>query len=205
MADSKSLHNYTLSPGWTREEVDILKIALMKFGIGKWKKIQKSGCLPSKTISQMNLQTQRVLGQQSLAEFMGLHGPEIQRKNNFIINTGNNLTQLEKEKRLKLNKQKYGLELTYIKSLRLPKPVNNKKEVVLSIDQIFNAKSNFSVVEKLKHLEGLKISLEHKLYQIEKKRHIKEMRKLYKPLDQAIVLAKINGGQAYEYVETVDL
>jgi len=41
MADSKSLHNYTLSPGWTREEVDILKIALMKFGIGKWKKIQK--------------------------------------------------------------------------------------------------------------------------------------------------------------------
>ena len=41
VADSKSLHNYTLSPGWTVAEVDILKIALMKFGIGKWKKIQK--------------------------------------------------------------------------------------------------------------------------------------------------------------------
>ena len=41
IADSKSLHNYTLSPGWTKEDVDILKIALMKFGIGKWKKIQK--------------------------------------------------------------------------------------------------------------------------------------------------------------------
>ena len=41
MTDSKSLHNYTLSPGWTKEEVDILKIALMKLGIGKWKKIQK--------------------------------------------------------------------------------------------------------------------------------------------------------------------
>jgi hypothetical protein len=39
IADSKSLHNYTLSPGWTKEEVDILKITLMKFGIGKWKKI----------------------------------------------------------------------------------------------------------------------------------------------------------------------
>lgn len=63
IADSKSLHNYTLSPGWTKEEVEVLKIALMKFGIGKWKKIQKyysymkyhllnrSGCLPSKTIS----------------------------------------------------------------------------------------------------------------------------------------------------------
>ena len=41
IADSKSLHNYTMSPGWTRDEVDILKIALQKFGIGKWKKIQK--------------------------------------------------------------------------------------------------------------------------------------------------------------------
>ena len=41
VADSKSLHNYTISPGWTSDDVDILKIALMKFGIGKWKKIQK--------------------------------------------------------------------------------------------------------------------------------------------------------------------
>lgn len=39
IADSKSLHNYTLSPGWTKKEVEILKVALMKFGIGKWKKI----------------------------------------------------------------------------------------------------------------------------------------------------------------------
>ena len=39
IADSKSLHNYTLSPGWTHTDVEILKIALMKFGIGKWKKI----------------------------------------------------------------------------------------------------------------------------------------------------------------------
>ena len=37
VADSKSLHNYTLSPGWSKKEVEILKIALMKFGIGKWK------------------------------------------------------------------------------------------------------------------------------------------------------------------------
>ena len=37
VTDSKSLHNYTLSPGWSKKEVEILKIALMKFGIGKWK------------------------------------------------------------------------------------------------------------------------------------------------------------------------
>ena len=115
MAESKSLHNYTLSPGWTEEEVQTLSIALMKFGIGKWKKIQASGCLPSKTISQMNLQTQRLLGQQSLAEFMGLHvnlehvradnctknGPGVIRKNKFIINTGNNLTVKEREEKRK--------------------------------------------------------------------------------------------------------
>ncbi len=73
ISDSKSLWNYTLSPGWTNEEVDVLKIALMKYGIGKWKRIKRTNCLPGKTIAQMNLQTQRLLGQQSLAEFMGLH------------------------------------------------------------------------------------------------------------------------------------
>ena len=41
VADSSSLHNYTLSPGWTRAEVMVLELALMKFGIGKWTKIQK--------------------------------------------------------------------------------------------------------------------------------------------------------------------
>jgi len=39
IADSKSLHNYTLSPGWSANEVVILKMALMKFGIGRWKAI----------------------------------------------------------------------------------------------------------------------------------------------------------------------
>jgi len=70
---SKSLWNYTLSPGWRTEEVHILKLALMKFGIGKWKKIVKSKCLAGKSIGQIYMQTQRLLGQQSLGDFMGLH------------------------------------------------------------------------------------------------------------------------------------
>ena len=37
--ESKSLWNYSLSPGWTLEEVKVLKLALMKFGIGKWTKL----------------------------------------------------------------------------------------------------------------------------------------------------------------------
>ena len=73
VAHSRSLWNCALAPGWTVQEVEILKIALMKFGIGRWKAIERSECLPTKNISQMYLQTQRLVGQQSLAEFMGLH------------------------------------------------------------------------------------------------------------------------------------
>lgn len=63
---SKSLWNYTLSPGWKTEEVHVLRLALQKFGIGKWKKILESKCLPGKSIGQIYMQTQRLMGQQSL-------------------------------------------------------------------------------------------------------------------------------------------
>jgi hypothetical protein len=51
----------------------VLKLALMKFGVGKWTRIEKSKVLPTKSIQQCYLQTQRLMGQQSLAGFMGLH------------------------------------------------------------------------------------------------------------------------------------
>jgi hypothetical protein len=44
-----------------------LKLALEKFGIGRWVQIVDSGVLPGKLIQQLNGQTQRLLGQQSLA------------------------------------------------------------------------------------------------------------------------------------------
>ena len=95
----------------------------MKFGIGRWQTIIKLGCLPSKTISQMNIQTQRLLGQQSIAEFMGLHvnldqvfienmkktGPEVHRKNNFIINMGDTMTKAAREQKIAENKARYSL------------------------------------------------------------------------------------------------
>lgn len=107
---SKSLWNYTLSPGWKPEEVNILKKAIQRFGVGKWKKIINSKCLPGKSIGQIYMQTQRLLGQQSLAEFMGLHlnleavfsdnmkKVGVTRKNNFIINTNDNLTKDDKKR-----------------------------------------------------------------------------------------------------------
>ena len=59
-----------------------------------------------------------------------------------------------------MNKQKYGLSMAEIKALKVPKLTHGgvkgtKNAVVLSIEQIFNEKSKFSVVEKIVHLERL--------------------------------------------------
>ena len=39
--ESRTLWNHALAPGWTHQEAEILKIALMKFGFGKWKMIEQ--------------------------------------------------------------------------------------------------------------------------------------------------------------------
>jgi hypothetical protein len=130
---SKSLWNYTLSPGWKAEEVQVLRLALMKFGIGKWKRIVESKCLPGKSIGQIYMQTQRLVGQQSLGEFMGLHvrledvfgdnmkRVDVVRKNNFIVNTNDNPNKDERKRRIEENKLKYGLKPDEISDIRLPK------------------------------------------------------------------------------------
>eukprot|EP01120_Amphizonella_sp_Union-15-10_P017200 TRINITY_DN9485_c0_g1_i1.p1 TRINITY_DN9485_c0_g1~~TRINITY_DN9485_c0_g1_i1.p1 ORF type:complete len:184 (+),score=26.58 TRINITY_DN9485_c0_g1_i1:57-608(+) len=129
--DSPSLWNCSLSPGWKREDLQILRLALMKFGVGAWTKIVKSGCLPGKTPAQLNLQTQRLMGQQSIGEFMGIHldpnviyernanKTEVVRKNGCIINTGNNPTAKERAIKIQKNKEKYGLSSEIIESIEL--------------------------------------------------------------------------------------
>jgi hypothetical protein len=64
--------NFTPSPGWTKEELHILRLCLMRFGVGQWLQILNTGLLPGKLIQQLNGQTQRLLGQQSLAACSGL-------------------------------------------------------------------------------------------------------------------------------------
>ena len=72
IGDARSLWNFTPSPGWTKDEANALRLCLMKFGVGMWVQIVDSGVLPGKQIQQLNGQTQRLLGQQSLAEFTRL-------------------------------------------------------------------------------------------------------------------------------------
>jgi hypothetical protein len=142
--DSTSLWNYTLSPGWTQEESELLRRAVIYFGIGNWASIIQSGCLPLKTNAQMNLQLQRMLGQQSTVEFKGLHidpivigeknsriqGPEVKRKNNCIVNTGSmvicdwmmwvdKLSREEIKSRIQENKETYELPESEWKAIQV--------------------------------------------------------------------------------------
>jgi|LauGreDrversion4_2_1035121.scaffolds.fasta_scaffold337207_1 hypothetical protein len=45
---SMSAWNYTWAPGWTEQDVKVLKLAVTKFGIGRWKELEASKCLPGK-------------------------------------------------------------------------------------------------------------------------------------------------------------
>ncbi|KAJ3006400.1 UNVERIFIED_CONTAM: hypothetical protein HDU68_004090 [Siphonaria sp. JEL0065] len=116
--DSPSLWNTSVNQGWSTPEEDILCKALMKFGVGNWRAILDSNCLPGKNPAQMYLQTQRILGQQSISEFTGLHVDcraigtfnksriDVVRKNRLITNAGVKLTREELSKKVKLNKEK---------------------------------------------------------------------------------------------------
>ncbi|ORX79686.1 hypothetical protein BCR32DRAFT_281187 [Anaeromyces robustus] len=157
--DSTSLWNCTLSPGWTQEESDILRDALIYYGIGNWKDIIEHGCLPDKTNAQMNLQLQRMLGQQSTAEFQNLHidpyvigkinsqkqGPNIRRKNGFIINTGGKLSREDIRRKIQENKENYELPKEEWSKIVLP-----NREVVIKnkVQEAINEKR-----EKLNKLE----------------------------------------------------
>ncbi|KAJ2810622.1 hypothetical protein FBU31_007949 [Coemansia sp. 'formosensis'] len=83
----------------------------------------------------MNLQTQRMLGQQSTAEFNGLHidtlrvgelnslkqGDDIKRKNNCIVNTGGKLGRDEVEKRRIKHREMFEVEEKVWKNIVLPR------------------------------------------------------------------------------------
>jgi hypothetical protein len=143
---------------------------LQKFGIGRWKKIQESGCLPGKSIGQIYMQTQRLVGQQSLAEFMGLHldlesifqdnmqKKGVARKNNTIVNNGDNQTKDERKRLIAENQQLYGLSEECVKAIRLPK---SRQLRLLPLDQLDSVM--LPTIEKLEHLREWRREIERKL------------------------------------------
>jgi len=130
-----------------------------------------------------------------------IQGPGILRKNNFIINTGDNLTANERQKRINLNKAKYGLSESEVKALKLPKGVPQKKgQTVLTMDQILNPKNNFSTVEKLAHFDTLERAILKKLEYIESKREEAEN---CRPCGIVVVLKKDEFDEGYEIDEVI--
>lgn len=79
----------------------------------------------------------------------------------------------------------------------------------MSMEQIFNPKNNFSVVEKLHHLAILKSALETKQRKIQKTKTQQALKKKYRSLGQAVVLEKVaddnNEDENYKFVDLVDL
>ena len=136
IGDARSLWNFTPSPGWTKEEVGVLRLCLMKFGVGMWVQIVDAGVLPGKQIQQLNGQTQRFLGKQSLAEYTRLkvdvdairadnlakQGPEIYRKNGLITNQGSKMKPDALRALRAANEAKYGLTDEQVEAIVLPEP-----------------------------------------------------------------------------------
>ncbi|KAF1806186.1 Homeodomain-like DNA binding domain-containing transcription factor [Mucor lusitanicus] len=159
--DSPSLWNLTLSPGWTDQESEALRLAVMKFGIGNWAKIRECQVLPYKTNAQLNLQLQRLLGQQSTAEFAGLHidprvigsknakiqGPNIRRKNNCIVNTGSALTKDELKAKILHNKQHYEIPESEWSTIELPKIENPYLALVRKKEEMIHLKVELQKVQ----------------------------------------------------------
>jgi hypothetical protein len=95
-----------------------------------------AGVLPGKQIQQLNGQTQRFLGKQSLAEYTRLkvdvdairadnlakQGPEIYRKNGLITNQGSKMKPDALRALRAANEAKYGLTDEQVEAIVLPEP-----------------------------------------------------------------------------------
>ena len=130
MKPSDSLCNASISPGWTEEEIKVLRLAIMKFGLGNWTQLLEGGYLPGKSISQLNNQARRMLGQQSSAEFAGLHIDVLRigevnrpkeglRKCGVLIHTGPKLTRQETLQKIEQNRKLYELPPEEYESIQL--------------------------------------------------------------------------------------
>ena len=140
--------------------------ALIKYGIGSWTVIIKTRCLPGKTVAQLYNQAQRLLGQQSLAEFQGLSLdiPAIfarnanivgTRKNNCLINTGNKLMG-DQLKALKIKNQKdFGISQDDIDALVIPElEASDMSNVLISQDGTAPTETRLQKIQKIRRLQG---------------------------------------------------
>ena len=99
------------------------------------------------------------------------------------MNTGDHLDKKELNKRLLLNKKKYGLPPVQIRSITIPKTSQTTYDC-LDFEKIYSAHNNFSLIEKIHHLERLKeCATKHLGYLLrEKKKLIINVEKVEDPV-----------------------
>eukprot|EP00889_Picochlorum_renovo_P003434 jgi/Picre1/30464/NNA_005828.t1 len=195
LGDAASLWNFTPSPGWTKEEAQTLKLCLMKYGIGRWVQILDTGLLPGKLIQQLNGQTQRLLGQQSLAAYTGLRVDidrirqdneakvDAQRKSGLIIYNGPNLTKEMKEKLQEESKVRYGLT------------EEQMMDVERQLEDIFEAKMKEQGElkhhrEVLNQLKSLSFPAIDEIQAFSREEKLRRLRELYQKLQEAHAVYK---------------
>lgn len=160
-----------LDTGWTEKEVEVFRLALMKFGLGKWTDIVKAGCLPGKTVAQLNNQMQRMLGQQSTSEFTGLHIDPLhvfaenekkpgRRKNGCLINMDGNMSQNQIRRKRAANEEKFGLDPAEIRSIVIPVLRHeDTSNVVNTLSMQHNASLRRARYDRLRQLQRQLASL----------------------------------------------
>ena len=47
---SDSVWNCSKQPGWTKLDITLLRLGVMKFGVGKWKDFLEANLLPNKPV-----------------------------------------------------------------------------------------------------------------------------------------------------------
>ena len=116
-----------------------------------------------------------MLGQQSLAEYLGLHvdikriqadnksKPGV-RKHGLLVNDGDKLTREDLEQKRQLNEEKYGLSDEQIKMIRLPAPT---AVCFYSVKKLMNPKNELSTIERIEKLLDLERALAAKLVRIQ--------------------------------------
>lgn len=88
------------------------------------------------------------------------------------------MTLDQRKIRIDNNKAKYGLEIGFIRSLKIPKLLSHSIGHHLTIRQIKDDKNNFSIVEKINQLNNLVKCMKKKIKIIEKVEQKKKSNKL---------------------------
>ena len=148
---------------------------MKKWGVGCWKTITDRRVLPGKTVAQFYNQAQRLLGQQSLAEFQGLHldlqaifdkNSKIKgkRKNKCLINTQDKLKPAELKLRKEENERCFGLTEEQVKNIVIPNlDVADRTGVVIDQHVPSAGVSRLEKIQRLRRLYSLVAGVEAQL------------------------------------------